>query len=282
MPIVDLGEVSLCYETLGNRGDPVIVLIRGLGTQLIEWPRSLVDGLVRERFEVVVFDNRDAGLSTQFTDANGNPPYRLEDMAHDVVGLLDHLRVERAHILGISLGGMIAQHVALEHRSRVWSLISVMSTTGNPDLPMASPEIRARLIESAATPEAVIILNAENRAVFGSPGYPESLDERLAAARSAYQRSNRPDGVARQMRAAIADGSRVERLRTLSVPTLVIHGADDPLIPVAAGHDTAAVIPGAQLEIIAGMGHNIPETLAPQIVEIVATFARGVPNQRFP
>jgi len=282
MPMADLNDVSLCYETYGNRGDPAIVLIRGLGTQLTEWPRALVDGLVREGLEVVVFDNRDAGLSTQLTDATGKPPYRLEDMADDVIGLLDHLRIERAHILGISLGGMIAQHVALEHRSRVWSLISVMSTTGNPDLPPASPEIRARLIESAATPEALIVLNAENREVFGSPAYPESLDERLAAARSAYRRSDRPDGVARQMRAAIADGSRVVRLRTLSAPTLVIHGADDPLIPVAAGRDTAAVIGGAQLEIIAGMGHNIPEALAPRIVEIVAAFVRGVPTQRLP
>ncbi len=206
--------------------------------------------------------------------ATGEPPYRLEDMANDVVGLLDHLRIERAHIFGISLGGMIAQHVALEHRDRVRSLISVMSTTGNPDLPMPSAEMRARLVESAATPDALIALNAQNRAVFGSPAYPETLSERLAAARSAYQRSHRPDGVARQMQAAIADGSRVDRLRALSVPTLVIHGADDPLIPVAAGRDTAAAIRGARLEIIDGMGHNIPDALAPRIAALVGAFVR--------
>ena len=138
--------------------------------------------------------------------------------------------------------------------------------------------MRARLVESADTPDALIALNAQNREVFGSPGYPESLELRLAAARAAYERSYRPDGVARQMQAAMADGSRVERLRVLSVPTLVIHGADDPLIPVAAGRDTAAVIPGARIEIIAGMGHNIPDALAPRIAAIVGSFVRGVPD----
>jgi pimeloyl-ACP methyl ester carboxylesterase len=127
-------------------------------------------------------------------------------------------------------------------------------------------------VENADSPEALIELNAENRSVFGSPGYPESLDERMVAARRARTRSFRPSGVARQMRAVIADGSRVDRLRSVNVPTLVIHGADDPLIPVAAGRDTAAAIPGARLEIIEGMGHNIPEALAPRIVDIVTAF----------
>ena len=282
MPIADLGDVSLCYKTRGDARKPAIVLIRGLGTQLIEWPSALLDGLVRHGLHVVVFDNRDAGLSSAMTNATGDPPYRLEDMASDVALLLDHLRIERAHVFGISLGGMIAQHVALEHGARVRSLISVMSTTGNPNLPVPSPEMRARLVESAATPEALIALNAQNRAVFGSPAYPEPLAERLVAARSAYQRSHRPDGVARQMRAAIADGSRVERLRGLSLPTLVIHGADDPLIPVEAGRDTAAAIRGARLEVIVGMGHNIPDALAPRIAAIVADFVGGLPDQRLP
>ena len=150
-----------------------------------------------------------------------------------------------------------------------------MSSTGNPSLPQPSAEMRARLVESADSTEALIELNAENRAVFGSPGYPESREERLAAARRAHTRSFRPAGVVRQMRAVIADGSRVERLRGLNVPALVIHGADDALIPVAAGRDTAAAIPGARLEIIAGMGHNIPESLAPRIVAIVMEFIAG-------
>lgn len=278
MPMADVNDVTLCYDVHGRRGDPAIVLIRGLGTQLIEWPPALVTGLVTAGLEVVVFDNRDAGLSSEMKPIAGTAPYRLEDMANDVVGLLDRLQVERAHILGISMGGMIAQHVAIAHPQRTRSLISVMSSTGNPDLPVPSPEMRARLVETAATPEALIALNAANRVAFGSPAYPESLDERMTAARAAYERSYRPDGVARQMRAVIADGSRVDRLRRLSVPTLVIHGADDPLIPVAAGRDTAAAIEGARLEIIAGMGHNIPTALAPRIVEIVVAFVRGLPN----
>jgi pimeloyl-ACP methyl ester carboxylesterase len=276
--MADVNDVTLCYDVHGRRGDPAIVLIRGLGTQLIEWPPALVTGLVTAGLEVVVFDNRDAGLSSEMKPIAGTAPYRLEDMANDVVGLLDRLQVERAHILGISMGGMIAQHVAFAHPQRTRSLISVMSSTGNPDLPAPSPEMRARLVETAATPEALIALNAANRVAFGSPAYPESLDERMTAARAAYERSYRPDGVARQMRAVIADGSRVDRLRRLSVPTLVIHGADDPLIPVAAGRDTAAAIEGARLEIIAGMGHNIPTALAPRIVEIVVAFVRGLPN----
>ena len=272
MPMARLKEAMLCYETRGAPTAPTIVLIRGLGTQLTEWPTALLDGFVAAGLHVVVFDNRDAGLSSE---CPGDPPYRIEDMAGDVVGLLDHLRVDRAHVFGISMGGMIAQHVALGFPSRVRTLISVMSSTSDPSLPQPSPEMRARLVETAPNEDALIALNAENRAVFGSPGYPEPLAERLAAARAAHRRSHRPDGVARQMRAVIADGSRRERLRTLTVPTLVIHGADDPLIPLAAGRDTASAIPGARLEVVAGMGHNIPQALAPRIVELVAAFVRG-------
>jgi len=272
MPMARLKDVTVCYETRGEPTSPAIVLIRGLGTQLIEWPSALLDGFVRAGLRVVVFDNRDAGLSGE---CPGDPPYRLEDMAGDVVGLLDHLRVERAHVFGISMGGMIAQHVALGYPSRVRTLISVMSTTSDPSLPQPTAEMRARLVETAPDTEALIALNAENRAVFGSPGYPESLEERLAAARAAHRRSHRPDGVARQMRAVVADGSRRNRLQRLAIPTLVIHGADDALIPPAAGRDTAAAIPGARLEVIAGMGHNIPQALAPRIVELVVEFVRG-------
>jgi len=272
MPLAKLNDVTLCYETRGAPTAPAIVLIRGLGTQLIEWPSALLDGFVGAGLYTVVFDNRDAGLSSE---CPAGPPYRLEDMAGDAVGLLDHLRIDRAHVFGISMGGMIAQHVALRSPHRVRTLISVMSSTSDPSLPQPSPEMRARLVETARDTEALIALNAENRAVFGSPGYPEPLDERLAAARAAHLRSHRPDGVARQMRAVMADGSRRDRLRRLAVPTLVIHGADDPLIPLAAGRDTAAAIPGARLEVVAGMGHNIPPALAPRIVELVSAFVRG-------
>ncbi|NJN52316.1 MAG: alpha/beta fold hydrolase [Gammaproteobacteria bacterium] len=274
--IADLGAVDICFETHGAVEDPAIVLIRGLGTQLIEWPPSLIASLVAEGLFVVTFDNRDAGLSTELVDARSSPPYRVEDMAGDVIGLLDHLQVERAHILGISMGGMIAQHVALSHPARTRSLISVMSSSGNPDLPRPAADVFARLNRTATGEDAIIALTAENKAVFGSPGYPESLAVRMTSARRAYERSYRPAGVARQMQAIVADGSRVDRLRTIRVPTLVIHGADDPLVPLAAGKDTAANIPGSRLIVIDGMGHNLPDALVPEFVGHVAAFIESL------
>lgn len=277
MPTAALRDVSLEYVTHGSSADPAIVLIRGLGTQLIEWSPALIGAFVRGGLFVVTFDNRDVGLSSEWTDASKQPPYRLEDMADDVVGLLDHLGIARAHVLGISLGGMIAQHVAFAHPDRMRSLISVMSSSGNPDLPRPAPEIWNRLTARPEGREAIIATNADNRLAFGSPGYPESAAVRLAAARAAYERSYRPQGVARQMQAGLADGSRVDRLRLVRVPTLVIHGKDDPLVPVAAGEDTARCIPGATLSVVPGMGHNIPEALAPRIAGIVLDFIQRVP-----
>ncbi len=273
--IAGIGAVEICYETHGRAGDPAIVLIRGLGTQLIEWPSSLIHALVAEGMFVVTFDNRDAGLSTEMTAASGNPPYAVADMASDVVGLLDHLDVERAHILGISMGGMIAQHLAFSHGDRVRSLVSVMSSSGDPTLPRPAPEVFARLGRTAEGGDAIIALSAENKAVFGSPAYPETLEVRTAAARRAFERSYRPAGVQRQMQAVVADGSRVERLGRIRVPTLVIHGAEDPLIPLAGGQSTAASIPGAKLIVIDGMGHNIPEALVPEFAGHVIEFVRA-------
>jgi pimeloyl-ACP methyl ester carboxylesterase len=273
MATAPLRDVSIEYVTHGSPAHPAIVLIRGLGTQLIEWPTSLIDAFLRAGLFVVTFDNRDAGLSSEWKDESSDPPYRLEDMAGDVVGLLDHLGIARAHVFGISLGGMIAQHVAFAHGERMLSLISVMSSSGNPDLPRPAPEIWSRLSARAEGRDATIALNADNRLAFGSPAYPESAEVRLAAARAAYERSHRPAGIARQMRAALADGSRVERLARVRVPTLVIHGEDDPLVPVAAGEDTARCVPGAVLSVVPGMGHNIPQALAPRIAGMVLDFA---------
>jgi len=277
MPFASVDAISLCYETHGDRRKPAIVLIRGLGTQLIEWPRALLDALVAGGLFVVAFDNRDAGLSSEVA-ASAQPPYRLEDMANDVVGLCDALAIDRAHVFGISMGGMIAQHVAFARPERMRSMISVMSSSGNPDLPRPPPELFARLDERADAEDAVVVLNAESRAVFGSPGYPESEAVRVAAARAAYRRSYRPDGIARQMRAVVADASRVERLRRVDLPTLVIHGRDDKLVPSEAGADTARSIAGAELVVVPGMGHNIPAALAPEIARITLDFiARRAP-----
>jgi proline iminopeptidase len=276
MPLADVGDVSLYYETHGAAGDAPIVLVRGLGTQLIEWPRSLIDGLTRDGFYVVTFDNRDAGLSSEVVVAGPGPSYRLEDMANDVVGLLDALGIERAHVFGISLGGMVAQHVAFAHPDRMLSLVSVMSSSGAPGLPRPAPEIMARLGATASGEAAIVAQNAEDRRIFGSPDYPESEAVRLAAARAAYARSYRPAGVARQMQAVAADGSRVERLERVAVPTLVIHGRDDPLIPLAAGEHTARLVPGAKLAVVPGMGHNIPDALGGTIARLVANFVASI------
>ncbi len=259
--------LQLEYEVHGSPTDPTIVLIRGLGTQMIEWPDTFIQGLTGRGLCVVAFDNRDVGLSSKCESG-----YTLSAMAGDVVGLLDSLGIQQAHIFGISLGGMVAQLVAVEHADRVVCLFSVMSGSGNPDVPTVSPEMYPFLTEKADTTEAQIALNTRNRALFGSPGYAESEEERRAQAERAYQRCFCPDGVARQMQAANEDGSRVLRLQTISCPALVIHGADDPLVNVAAGEDTAKNIPQAQLLIVPGMGHNIPAALGETIAAAVDDF----------
>lgn len=274
MPFAELDDVTIAYETHGSSHDPAIVLIRGLGTQLIEWPASLLDGLAAQGLRVVIFDNRDCGLSSTLDRASGDPPYRLEDMAGDVVGLLDHLDIDRAHVLGISLGGAVAQHVALRYRRRVASLISVMSTTGNPELPAIAPDQRELLMRMPESIDQAIAFDAEGREIWGSPGFPVDATEHLAAARRAAERSYCPDGTQRQLQALLADGSRVARLSTLVVPTLVFHGADDVLIPPEAGRDTARSIPGAVLEIVPGMGHDVPPGLGPWLAARVARFVQ--------
>lgn len=274
----DLGPVRLAFVQSGPADGPALLLIRGLGTQMIEWPGALVDALAERGYRVVMFDNRDCGLSSGFEDRDpaDGPAYGLTDMAADCVGLLDHLGIAHAHVFGISMGGMIAQTLAIEHPGRLRTLISVMSSTGNPDLPRPAPEVmKALLTPAPADPEAAIRQTAADRALFGSPGYPEPEARRLAAARRAHDRAFRPAGVARQYQAILADGSRVERLAAVRVPTLVIHGADDPLVPPAAGEDTARAIPGARLELIPGMGHNIPAGLVPRFVDLIDGFAKG-------
>lgn len=260
--------IELAYADTGDSA-PAMVLIRGLGTQLIDWSDELIGGLRQRGLRVITFDNRDAGCSSKL-----EKDYPLRAMADDVVGLLDFLAVGRAHVFGISLGGMVAQLVAHHHPNRVLTLCSVMSSSGNPDLPPMDERVRQALIREAQGREAIVRVDAGNRNLIGSPSYPESVEERLVAARAAYDRCYCPEGVARQMRAAISDGSRVERLKTIESPTLVIHGADDVLLPPACGEDTARWIPGAELAIVAGMGHNIPESLAPRIVELVGDFIR--------
>ncbi len=272
MPRARLSAVELEYETFGDLSKDTIVLMCGLGTQMIDWSQDFIDALQMQALSVVIFDNRDIGLSSTLEDG-----YELREMAQDVVELMTHLKLERAHIFGISLGGMVAQLVAYHYPERVRCLFSVMSSSGNHELEPESAEAHEKLMGKAPAggKEGIIQKTAENAEYFGSPAYPESLEVRLARARRAYERCYNPAGVARQMMAVIEAGSRVERLREISAPTLVIHGAADPLIPERFGADTAEKIPGAKLHVIEGMGHNIPDALAADIAQRVGRFVRS-------
>lgn len=269
MPVAHANGIELEYASFGSTADPAILLIRGLGTQMVEWSDRLITDLTALGLRVVIFDNRDVGLSSKVDEQ-----YELVDMAADVVGLMDALDIDTAHVFGISMGGMVAQLMAVNFPERLLSLCSVMSSSGNRELPPMSDEARDYLLRPAASgePAAAIELSADNAAYFGSPGYPELLSVRLARARMAYERCYYPIGVARQMTAVINDGSRVERLAKIVAPTLVLHGADDPLIEPHFGEDTATNIPGAQWQVVPGMGHNIPDALAPDIARRVGAF----------
>ncbi len=288
MSQIKANGIDIEYEEKGDRSDDTLILVRGLGTQLIDWPSSFIDGLVEGGFHVICFDNRDVGLSQKFDDSgapdldavlNGDeePSYTLQDMADDVIGIMDALEIDKAHVLGISMGGMIAQVLAATHGERLHSMMSVMSSSSRPGLPAATPEAMATL---SAQPDpdggddGKDQLIAEGLEIHGSPGYPQSLNERLAIARRRRERNYNPAGVARQFAAVAAYGSRVELLASINLPCLVIHGRDDPLIPVSGGEDTAKCIPGCELEIIPGMGHNIPEGIVPILSELVVNFCK--------
>jgi pimeloyl-ACP methyl ester carboxylesterase len=271
---------------IGPPGNRPLLLVMGLGTQMIHWDDELCAQLVTRGHRVVRFDNRDVGCSTKL-DGDGPPnvlaamaaasrgagveaPYRLSDMAADAAGLLDALGIESAHVAGASLGGMIAQTLALEHPARVRTLTSIMSTTGHPDLPTATPDAAAALFQPVPPDREGNIERAVRvfRAI-GSPGFPFDEARVRARAARAYDRCFHPAGVARQMIAIVASGSRRDALRGLRTPTLVVHGADDPLIPLACGLDTAESIPGAELLIVEGMGHDLPRPVWPRLVDAI-------------
>ena len=293
MPQIAANGVTLEYETYGNPAHPPLLLIMGLGAQLTLWPIELVDALVARGYRVIRYDNRDIGLSTKFTAAgvpdlpavmmammSGKPPalpYTLTDMADDAAALLTALGIDRAHIVGASMGGMIAQLVAINHADRVASLTSIMSTTGNPTLPPAKPEAMAALMERPTTAELINVLALGLRIsrAIGSPGYPAPEDRLRTRIERDFRRSFHPTGAGRQMVAIMADGDRRERLKAVTAPTLVIHGEVDPLVPVEGGKDTAAAIPGATLLTIPGMGHDLPLELVDRIADAIAGVAKG-------
>lgn len=261
-------EVTLAYEELGHAGDPPLLLIAGLGSQMLSWHEPLCELLVERGLRPIRFDNRDAGLSTHV-----DHDYRLEDMAADAAGLLDHLGIESAHVVGMSMGGMVAQALAYEHPRRVRSLVSIMSTTGERAVSEPTPEARADLMR----PRATTIDEAEERAVesartIGSPGLIDEARIRRMS-RTAFERANDPDGYKHQLDAIYAARDRTKRVREITAPTLVIHGELDPLIPVSAGRATAAAIEGAQLMTIEGMGHDLPPRLWPRLAEAIGAHA---------
>ena len=290
MPRAAANGLQIEYQTFGEPDDPPLLLVMGLGAQMILWHEEFCAALAERGHYVVRFDNRDAGMSTKldhagFPDVLGalsaaaqgrrvDAPYRLCDMADDAAGLLDALDLESAHVVGASMGGMIAQTLAIEHPGRVRTLTSIMSTTGDPSLPQAKPEAMAVLLTPAPTERAAAIEHGVRLwRTIGSPGFPFDENEVRALAARAFDRGPSPAGVARQLVAIVASGSRRDALAAVRAPTLVIHGAADPLIPVEAGRATAAAVPGAELVEIDGMGHDLPRLLWPTFIDAIAKHA---------
>src|SRR5688500_9265398 len=273
MPRAQANEgIELEYETFGSPDDPAFVLIAGLGAQLITFHPDLCGGLVERGYFVVRFDNRDVGLSTKVPEGG----YALEDMADDTAGLLDALGLDAANVVGVSMGGMIAQTLAIRHPKRVRTLTSIMSTTGAPGVGGATEEAAARLLRPAGeTREERVASSIEtSRIIWGdTPQFP--FDEELARwrAETSVDRAYHPEGTMRQMLAIRATGDRTEQLRKLDVPTLVIHGSNDPLVQPSGGAATAAAIPGAQHLVIEGMGHGLARPAFPQIIDVLDRLA---------
>jgi pimeloyl-ACP methyl ester carboxylesterase len=280
-----VGEVELVYETIGDPADEPLLLVMGLGMQLIHWDRELCELLAERGFHVIRFDNRDAGLSTQIDAPVPNVmrlmaglpapvPYRLDDMAADAFGLLDHLEIERAHVAGTSMGGMIAQTMAIRRPERVLSLASMLSTTG--DRRVGTPKLRVwSLLMRRAPNDRTEYITYFSRIfrLIGSPAYPADTERIHQLAGATYDRAHHRAGPARQLAAILASGSRTAGLRRLDVPTVVIHGRSDPLVPLRAGVATAKAIPNAELITIPGMGHDMPKELWPTFVDAIARNA---------
>jgi len=278
MPIADANGIQLYYEEDGDPAGPPLLLVMGFTAQLTGWPKGFVEELVRRGFRVIRVDNRDSGLSTRLDGVEVNPfevdptkvPYLLADMADDLVGLADHLGIDRVHLVGASMGGMIAQALALDHPGRVLSLCSIMSTTGAPGVGQPTPEaVLALMIPAPPDREGTLTRSVEVTGVLGSKSHPPDVDEVRRGAGEAYDRAFYPEGAGRQLAAMLASGDRTERLRGLAVPTLVIHGLQDILIQPDGGSATAAAIPGAELIELPDMAHDLPPHLWPLIIDAI-------------
>jgi pimeloyl-ACP methyl ester carboxylesterase len=279
--------IEIEWDSFGERTGEPILLVMGLGAQMLLWDEEFCQRLADRGHWVVRYDNRDVGLSTWF-DAHGVPnpmqlmmdaakgvklevPYSLDDMADDAVGLCDALGLRSTHVVGASMGGMIAQTISYRHPARVKSLVSIMSSTGSPSVPPAKPEVVGRLMmPPPQSRQAAIDQSVETWKVISGKGYP--FDENKVRERTGemYDRANHPQGQARQLAAIVAHGDRSPRLAGVRAPTLVIHGEDDPLVPVEGGKHTAASIPGAELLLVPGMGHDLPQPLFGKLVEAIS------------
>jgi len=282
------GSTAIEIEQQGPADGVPFLLLRGLGTQLVHWPAVFIDALSDAGYRVVTFDNRDVGLSDKINDAGvpdlgaiaggAPPPYTIADMAGDSVGVLDALGIDAAHVMGISMGGMIVQHIAASHPQRCLSMTSIMSSSGAKGLPTGTPEAMAVLgsvPDDPNDPESVITHKMQTQRVIESPRYPMDDAELRRYAEVGYRRCHHPVGVARQLAAVLADVGRVDLLAGITVPSMVVHGADDPLVHVEGGRDTARRIPGCRLEIIEGMGHDVTVANTPLLTALLLDHARG-------
>ena len=294
MPSLNANGLRIAFDTTGDPKAAPLLLISGLGLQLTAWPDEFVEGLADLGFYVIRFDNRDCGLSTKFEHA-GTPslplawlkqalrlpvrsPYSLEDMADDAIGVLSALGVARAHVVGVSMGGMVAQLMAAKFRSRVLSLTSIMSSSGKRGLPGPTRAVRRALLrrpKSAHDLDAVIEHAVDFLKTIGSPSYPTPEKHLRRRVTRAMRRNCCPGGAMRQMLAVAAWGDRSDELRTITAPTLVIHGAADPMLPLACGVDTFHSIPDARLEVIEGMGHDLPVQLMERLLALIDEHAHG-------
>jgi pimeloyl-ACP methyl ester carboxylesterase len=296
---VTANKICIEYEEFGNPDDPVILLIMGFAAQMLVWPESFCRALAERSFRVIRFDNRDSGLSTHLDGVTApgmvramcasivglkiKTPYSLDDMAEDTIGLLDALGIQRAHIVGASMGGMIAQIIAAKHVGQVTSLTSIMSTSGSRKLPGPRPKVFKHALfghKKNHDRDAMIEYLLGLWQLTASPAYPTAVDEMRRRVTSWVDRSSDPAANIRQFAAMAAAGDRTELLGTIDSPALIIHGEDDPLMPVAAGRHTAHCIRNAQLQVIAGMGHDIPEQLVPELATLIARHCAAAQNER--
>ena len=289
MPQITANGISLEYDVHGPADGEPLLLVMGLGAQMTAWPMAMVEDLAGRGYQVIRYDNRDIGLSEKL-DAAGAPDmskvygaiavgekpqvaYLVSDMAADGAAMISALGHERAHVVGASMGGMIAQMMAAEHPAKVLSLTSIMSSTGNPALPPAKPEAMAFLANRGPDPRedmaAFLDHSVASAKVMAGEGNPIDEAEIRANAEANFKRSFYPVGFQRQMAAIVANGDRRPALSTITAPTVVVHGIDDPLVPLTGGQDTAAVIPGSELHVLDGMGHNLPKALINKMCDLI-------------